>query len=56
MMEENNAFTAVQKELKQDLAQLEKGEAEFLDIDQLDQELENALASLSSWKDLGGKR
>ncbi|ALI99137.1 hypothetical protein [Rufibacter tibetensis] len=42
-IEENDAFSATQKELKQDLTQLEKGEAEFIDIDQLNQELENTL-------------
>jgi hypothetical protein len=43
IIEEDAAFSNAQKELKQDLAQLKKGEAEFLDIDQLDQELENTL-------------
>ncbi|WP_181306752.1 hypothetical protein [Rufibacter sp. XAAS-G3-1] len=40
-MEENDAFSATQKELRDELTKLEKGEAELIDIDQLDQELEN---------------
>ncbi|WP_165864964.1 hypothetical protein [Rufibacter latericius] len=42
-MEEDETFTAAQKELKQDLTQLEKSEAAFVGIDQLDQELENTI-------------
>ncbi len=41
IMEENDAFSATQKELRDELTKLEKGEAELIDIDQLDQELEN---------------
>ncbi|MBC3540698.1 hypothetical protein ACFSC6_12480 [Rufibacter sediminis] len=48
MMKGNDIFVDAQKELKQDLAQLENGEVEFIDINQLDQELENTLSSLSS--------
>ncbi len=43
IIEEDDAFTAAQKELKQDLAELEDGKAEFINIDQLDQELENTI-------------
>ncbi|GGK83154.1 hypothetical protein GCM10011405_33730 [Rufibacter glacialis] len=46
MIEEDDAFTATQKELRQDLTQLENGEADFIDLDQLDQELENTLFPL----------
>ncbi|WP_210462244.1 tRNA pseudouridine synthase A [Rufibacter roseolus] len=43
IIEEDDTFTATQKELRQDLTQLENGEADFIDLDQLDQELENTL-------------
>ncbi|WP_190300321.1 hypothetical protein [Rufibacter hautae] len=43
MIEENDTFSATQKELNHDLAQLDKEEAEFIDLDQLDHELENTL-------------
>lgn len=40
IIEENQHFLSVQKELKRDLEVLEKGQAELIDLQQLDDELE----------------
>lgn len=40
IIEENEAFSAVQKELENDLKVVESGNAEFINIKQLDEDLE----------------
>lgn len=40
IIEEDQKFISVQKELKKDLEMLEKAQSEFIDVQQLDNELE----------------
>ena len=40
IIEEDQQFLSAQKDLKKDLEMLEKGQAEFIDLQQLDDELE----------------
>lgn len=40
IVEENTEFTAVQQELTDDLATLEKGKAEFIGLEELEDDLE----------------
>ncbi len=43
VIEEDADFLTAQSELKSELQKLEKGEATFIDLEQLDEELENTI-------------
>lgn len=43
IIEENDEFLSIQKDLHKELEKVERGSAEFIDIQQLDDELESTI-------------
>jgi hypothetical protein len=43
IIEENEEFLSIQKDLHRELEMVEKGNAEFIDLQQLDDELESTI-------------